>query len=77
MIARRIAAIVAVAGLALAPLAVDARIVRVPACGGDTRALVLPGDPAAPRDKGDACAKACHVVTGRRDKSSGKKDRCC
>lgn len=77
MIARRISALIAAAGLAVAPLATDARVVRVPACGGGAHNLVLPADPGAPRNEGSSCAKACHAVNDRREKSAGKKGRCC
>lgn len=77
MIARRIAAIMAAAGLASAPLATDARVIRVGACGGAAQRLVLPGDPALPRDDGGSCAKACHAMTDRRDRLSGKRGCCC
>lgn len=77
MIARRISTVAVVAGLALAPLATDARIVRIPACGGGAHNLVLPADPAAPRNDGSACPKACHAVNDRREKSAGKRGRCC
>jgi hypothetical protein len=77
MTARRLIAIAAAAGLALAPLASDARVLRVPTCGGGVRHLILPTDPAAPpRDEND-CAKACHAVTERRDRLTGKRSGCC
>lgn len=77
MTARRIIAIAAAAGLALAPLASDARVLRVPACGGGVRYIILPTDPAAPRRDENGCAKACHAVTERRDRLTGKKPGCC
>lgn len=75
MIARRVAAIVAAAGLASAPLATDARVIRVRACGAAAQRLVLPANPARPRDDG-SCAKACHAMTDRRDRLSGKRGCC-
>lgn len=76
MIARRIAAIAAAAGLASAPLATDARVIRVGACGGAAQHLVLPADPARPRDDSGSCAKACHAMTDRRGRLSGKRGCC-
>ncbi|MBE1529667.1 hypothetical protein GGC65_004123 [Sphingopyxis sp. OAS728] len=75
MIARRMGAVVAAAGLAAAPLATDARVIRVRACGGAAQHLVLPADPAQPRDAG-SCVKACHAMTDRRDRLSGKRGCC-
>ena len=76
MIARRIAAIMAAAGLASAPLATDARVIRVGACGAAAQHLVLPADPVRPRDDSGSCAKACHGMTDRRDRLSGKRGCC-
>lgn len=76
MIARRIAAIMAAAGLASAPLATDARVIRVGACGAAAQHLVLPADPVRPRDDSGSCAKACHAMTDRRDRLSGKRGCC-
>ena len=50
---RPCAATAAAAGLALAPLASDARILSIPACGDTPRhLLVVPADPADPRKDG-------------------------
>ncbi len=76
MIARRIAALAAAAGLAVAPLETGARVLRVGACGGAAQYLVVPADPARPRDDGGNCAKACHAMTDRRDRLSGKRGCC-
>jgi len=76
MIARRIGAIVAAAGLATAPLATDARVIRVGACGAAAQHLVLPADPVRPRDDGGDCAKACHAMTDRRNRLSGERGCC-
>jgi len=76
MTARRIAAIMAAAGLASAPLATDARVIRVGACGAAAQHLVLPADPVRPRDDSGSCAKACHALTDRRDRLSGKRGCC-
>lgn len=77
MIARHIGTIAAAMGLAFAPLASDARALRVPACGGGVHYRLVPADPLAPRDEGGACAKACHAITDRREKAGGKKRACC
>ena len=76
MIARRIAAVLAAAGLATAPLATDARVVRVGTCGGAAQHLVLPADPARPNNEGGNCVKACHAMTDRRDRLSAKRGCC-
>ena len=77
MTSRRLAAIAAAAGLALAPLASNARTLRVPTCGGGDRHIILPADPAAPPRDENGCAKACHAATERRDRLAGKKPGCC
>ncbi|ALJ15245.1 hypothetical protein [Sphingopyxis macrogoltabida] len=76
MIARRIGAVVAAAGLATAPLATDARVIRVGTCGGAAQHLVLPADPARPNNEGGNCVKACHAMTDRRDRLSAKRGCC-
>jgi len=76
MIARMLGAFAAAAGLALAPLSVDARVLTVPGCGAAVRMLIVPGDPATPGPGDRGCAKACHAVTERRGKSPGL-IRCC
>ena len=65
----------AVAALALAPLAVDARVVIVPDCGGGRHMLIVPGK--SDDRGGGACAKACHAMTERRGKSPGTRKACC
>lgn len=77
MTGRIIAAAAATAGLALAPLAGNARVLLLPTCAGGVHMVVLPGDPTAPDDRGDHCAKACHAATDRRAKSPGGKKECC
>ncbi|MBK6413829.1 hypothetical protein [Sphingopyxis sp.] len=75
MIGRTLASLAATAGLALAPLAGDARMLVVPDCGGGRQMLLVPG---GPDDQGDgACAKACHAVTERRGKPPGARKNCC
>lgn len=75
MTRRIFASLTAVAALALAPLAVDARVVIVPDCGGGRHMLIVPGEP---DDRGGgACAKACHAMTERRGKSPGTRKACC
>lgn len=69
-------AIAAVSGLALAPLASDARIIRIADCGAGAHILVVPSDPSLPSDDSD-CAKACHAMTDRRTRSDAKKNNCC
>lgn len=69
-------AVPAAAALAFAPLASDARLLVVPACGAGARMLVVPQDPAAPdRGGGRDCAKACHAASDRRGKD--QKKNCC
>lgn len=75
MILRPLAALAAAAGLAFAPLAADARLLFVPACGGGMHMLVLPADPG--RKDAHPCAKPCHAITERRDKQRGDRGGCC
>ena len=66
----------AVLALMQPPVAVEARVLMLPACGGAAhRMLMLPGDPLDPDQRRD-CAKACHAITDRRGKAAGKKCRC-
>ncbi|MBB5704870.1 hypothetical protein [Sphingopyxis panaciterrulae] len=65
----------AAAALAQPPGTAEARVLTVPACGGVSHRMVVPGDPADPEQRRD-CAKACHAVSDRRGKVSGPK-RCC
>jgi len=72
----RILIALAVAALIPPPMAVEARVVVVPACGGKGNKLLLPGDPFDPDQRRD-CGKACHAVTERRSKAGGAKRGCC
>ena len=75
MIGRAFASLAAGTALALAPLAVDARVLIVPDCGGGRHLLLVPD---APDGNGErACAKACHAMTERRGKSLGVRKSCC
>lgn len=64
------------AALMQPPIAVEARILTVPSCGGAAHRMIVPGDPADPDGRRD-CVKACHAVTDRRSKPDGVKKRCC
>jgi len=75
MILRPIASLAAATGLAFAPLASDAQILLLPACGGGTHLLVIPGAPGKPGDH--PCSKPCHAVTERRSKPTDDKKGCC
>jgi hypothetical protein len=75
MIVRLFGAVVAASGLALAPLATDAHLLVVLGCGTAAHLLMVPGDPAAPKDAG-GCVKACHAITERRGKSPGMRTCC-
>ncbi len=77
MNARVVAAALATAGLTVTPLAGEARVLLLPTCTGGVHMIVLPGDPTAPRERDDHCAKACHAVTDRRAKLPGEKRECC
>ena len=70
--------LVAMGALALMqpPIAVDARVLTLPSCGGAAHRTMVPGDPADPAQRRD-CVKACHAVTDRRGKSGGGKKDCC
>lgn len=76
-VVRAAAAVPAVLALALAPLAGNARLVLVPACGGPAHMLVVPADPASPDPTGGDCAKACHGLTDRRGKPDAARKGCC
>lgn len=65
-----------VAALMQPPIAVEARVVVVPACGGTEHKLLFPGDPVDPDQRRD-CGKACHAVNERRGKFAGAKRDCC
>ena len=75
MIGRAFASLAAGTALALAPLAVDARVLIVPDCGGGRHLLLVPDAP--DEQGGGACAKACHATTERRGKSLGVRKSCC
>ena len=77
MIVRTLASFAGAAGLALAPLTGDARMLVVPDCGGGRHILIVPGDAGAPGGDGGGCAKACHAMTDRRAKASGARKGCC
>ena len=75
MTARRVALTLAAAGLMQPPVAVEARVLTVRACGGATHRMIVPGDPADPEQRPD-CAKACHAIGDRRGKRVGPKSCC-
>ncbi len=56
---------------------VQAKVVRIPMCGGGARTLPLPGAPVPVSDDHDCCRKACHAASDRRKKSSLSKIDCC
>ena len=64
-------------GLTLAPFAGAAQTLVVPGCGGVTHLLIIPNDPAAPRQDDRNCIKACHIAPDRRVKTLGEKRTCC
>ena len=75
MIGRAFASLAAGTALALAPLAVDARVLIFPDCGGGRHMLLVPD---APDGRGENdCAKACHAMTERRGKSLAVRKSCC
>ena len=77
MSARAFALILAAVALIQPPAAVHARVLIVLACGGDgLHRLIVPGDPNDPRQKED-CAKACHAIAERREKSVKARPGCC
>lgn len=73
---RGIILLAGVVALMQPPVAVEARILLVPSCGGVTHWTIIPGNPADPDERRD-CAKACHAITDRRGKSAGIKKGCC
>lgn len=67
---RRIGFAAGAAGLALAPLASEARLIVVPGCGGEApHLLAVPADPAAPPRK-ENCTTPCHAATDRRGRAA-------
>lgn len=76
MIVRRIVLAIGALALMQPPIAVEARVLTLPSCGGAPHRAMVPGDPADPAQRRD-CAKACHAVTDRRGKSPGAKKNCC
>ena len=76
MRARAIMLLTGAAALMQPPIAVEARVLTVPSCGGAVHRMMLPGDPADPAERRE-CAKACHAVTDRREKAGGRKGSCC
>lgn len=76
MIIRKAALALAATALMQPPVAAEARILTIPACGGAAHRMMLPGNPADPDQRRD-CAKACHAVTERRGKSTGPRRDCC
>lgn len=77
MTVRMIATVPAVLALALTPLAGNARVILVPACGGAAHMLLVPADPASPDPAGGDCAKACHALNDRRGKPVAARKGCC
>lgn len=75
MTVRRIALVLGVAALVQPPVAAEARVLTVPACGGASHRMMVPGDPADPEQRRD-CAKACHAVSERRGKPAVSKGCC-
>ena len=75
MTPRKAVSALAAALLLQPPVAAEARVLIVPACGGEAQRVVIPGDPADP-DHHQDCAKACHAVNERRGKSAAVR-RCC
>ena len=66
MTLRRIILTLGAAALMQPPVA-EARILTIPACGGQTHRMIVPADPADPDQRRD-CAKACHAIGDRRGK---------
>ncbi len=65
--------VLALAATALVqPPTAEARVLTIPACGGASRRMIVPGDPGDPEQRRD-CAKACHAVGERRGKRMGPK----
>jgi hypothetical protein len=48
-------------------------------CGGRAQSITLMSDPSIPteQDKRDACKKACHAASDRRNRSDGGVFACC
>ena len=75
MTGRRPALALAALALMQPPVAVEAHVLVLPACGGGMHRMLLLGDPLDPDQRRD-CAKACHAVTDRRGKAAVKKSCC-
>ncbi|UNU43177.1 hypothetical protein EAO27_10990 [Sphingopyxis sp. YF1] len=77
MTARPWPLLVAAATLMQPPVAAEAHVMTIPACGGAAaERMLVPGDPADPAQRRE-CAKACHAMTDRRGKGNGSKRDCC
>ena len=77
MIVRAFASFAGVAGLALAPLTGDTRVLVVPDCGGGRHIMIVPDDADTSTEEGGGCAKACHAMTDRRHGPTGARKGCC
>ncbi|SKB95765.1 hypothetical protein [Sphingopyxis flava] len=75
MIVRRLALMLGAAALMQPPVAAEALVLTLPACGGPLHRMIVPGDPGDPKQRRD-CAKACHAFSERRGKGSRVKDCC-
>jgi len=74
MTVRSIVLMLGAAALMPPPVA-DARVLTIPACGGASHRMMVPGDPADHEQRRD-CAKACHAIGDRRGKRAGPKGCC-
>lgn len=76
MRARRFALALAAVALIQPSAAGHARVLVIPACGGGSHRLIVPSDPDDPRQQ-ENCAKACHAIGERREKSGKARPGCC
>lgn len=74
MIVSRICSLLVATALIHAPMTqADTRMIAVSNCNGGMSLLVIPGEDGAPGKAGGDCAKACHGMSERRGKGTGKR----
>ncbi len=75
MTLRHLALMLGAAALMQPPAAAEALVLTVPACGGPSHLMIVPGDPEDPKQRRE-CAKGCHAFSERRGKRARVKDGC-
>lgn len=75
MSARHLVLVSGALALMQPPVAAEALVLTLPACGGSSHRIIVPGDPANPEQRRD-CVKGCHAFSERRGKGARLKDCC-